>query len=84
MLHEPPLHRRRVCRTCSPETYNQLPRALFPKGEWEGAGAGARWGVLPPHVPLPLDLCVTSASRMTQDSACQRSRSLVALFVLFA
>lgn len=44
VLHEPPLHRRRVCRTCSPETYNQLPRALFPKGEWKGAGGRSKVG----------------------------------------
>lgn len=83
VFHEPPLHRRRVCRTCSPET-TSCPEHFSQRASGNGWGAGARWGILPPHVPLPLDLCMTSAGRMTQDIACQRSRSSVALLVLFA
>lgn len=83
VFHELPLHRRRVCRTCSPET-TSCPGHFSQRTSGNGWGAGARWGILPPHVPLPLDLCMTSAGRMTQDIACQRSRSSVALLVLFA
>lgn len=70
VLQEPPLHRRRDCRTRCP-------------GERKGAGAGARRGFPAPRGPLPLDLCMTSAGKTTPDVARQRPRSSVALFLLF-
>lgn len=69
MLQEPPLHRWHDCRTCSP-------------GRRKGAAGRRKAGLSPTSRPLPLDLCMTPAGRMTPDVARQRARPSVALLVL--